>query len=253
MTTPEGPVAQERQALADLVNALGYAQSAGAVVDVLGTFPGVAADAVKLLLGLGPVRGLLRGSARSGSHPAQEAMRRQNLFRRAAYLVNAARRITLAWSGPRQGRQERTLAALRRERRYLQMHIDANAGRTRAAEAVVREAKNAARPEVRGTFEAPPGLLGWYAVMDEVTSSECVAANGRNFDPKRIPRIGFPGAVHPACRCKPGPPHPTDARVEDVRSGIADAVEGRRRVTEEIAASVPDWYVQAGWTATLGS
>lgn len=59
--------------------------------------------------------------------------------------------------------------------------------------------------------------LGWYAKMDSITSEECREANGRNFTAGRIPAIGFPGTVHPHCRCKPGRPFNTSLSVYDVK------------------------------------
>jgi uncharacterized protein with gpF-like domain len=51
-------------------------------------------------------------------------------------------------------------------------------------------------------------LLGWNTVIDSHTSPECLAANGHNFRADHMPKIGYPGAVHPHCRCYAGPPRP---------------------------------------------
>jgi len=51
-------------------------------------------------------------------------------------------------------------------------------------------------------------LLGWHSVNDRRTSPECRAANRHNFRADDMPLIGFPGAVHPHCRCWPGAPFP---------------------------------------------
>jgi hypothetical protein len=51
-------------------------------------------------------------------------------------------------------------------------------------------------------------LLGWNTVIDERTSAECRAADGKNYYATAMPDIGFPGSVHPACRCYPSGPHP---------------------------------------------
>jgi hypothetical protein len=50
-------------------------------------------------------------------------------------------------------------------------------------------------------------LVGWHAKLDGRTSPECRAADGANFPANRPPSIGWPGAVHPSCRCRPGAPH----------------------------------------------
>ena len=51
-------------------------------------------------------------------------------------------------------------------------------------------------------------LLGWHTVIDKRTSAECYWANGQNFHADQMPAIGYPGAVHPHCRCYPGAPFP---------------------------------------------
>jgi hypothetical protein len=46
-------------------------------------------------------------------------------------------------------------------------------------------------------------VLGWRAVMDARTSAECRRADGKNFSVASRPLIGWPGSVHPHCRCRP--------------------------------------------------
>lgn len=50
-------------------------------------------------------------------------------------------------------------------------------------------------------------VLGWNAKLDERTTEECAAADGKNFDPEHPPVIGLPGLTHINCRCQVGPPH----------------------------------------------
>jgi hypothetical protein len=107
---------------------------------------------------------------------------------RAAYLINAAQRVQ-----HRLDAGQGIGAALRAEKPNLLAHLHAQANRRRAADAVDQQARK------HGT------LLGWRAVMDTRTSAECAAANGRNFDVFAPPAIGWPGAVHPHCRCRPVP------------------------------------------------
>lgn len=132
-----------------------------------------------------------------------EPLRRQydqNLQRRASYLVNAARRVS---RGALRGELGAALAA---ERRYWEQHRHAMKNRMDQAQAVA------------DAMAFWPGRwLGWHAKMDDRTSAECRAAHGRNFNPNRIPPIGYPGAVHPHCRCRPGAPWPTLRRVESIR------------------------------------
>lgn len=51
-------------------------------------------------------------------------------------------------------------------------------------------------------------LLGWRAVIDSHTTAECRDAHGANFVARKMPAIGWPGAVHMRCRCSVGPPIP---------------------------------------------
>jgi hypothetical protein len=107
---------------------------------------------------------------------------------RSMYVLNAARRLQAAWNsdgipGLR--------AAVATERRYLQQHKEAQANRAWAAELVDRAAAGENIP------------LRWKAVLDGRTSPECRAADGGLFWPSRPPAIGYPGTVHPHCRCTP--------------------------------------------------
>ena len=118
---------------------------------------------------------------------------------RAAYIEAAIRRTEQA---VRAGYTPEEAA--RAERRNFLLHVQSQRIRSSAAVAVDRMARQLGTPE-----------LGWYTVLDARTSPECRAANGTNFDVGVRPVIGYPGAVHPSCRCKPGKPHaggqPTDS------------------------------------------
>lgn len=121
---------------------------------------------------------------------------------RAAYVLAASRRL--------QGLSGDALdAALRRERTYFNQHLDA-----------MKKRKTAAR-DVDLARAKYGDELGWYAKMDSRTSDECREANGRNFNATRIPGIGWPGAVHPHCRCKPGRRHATSQTVYSVKPRVA--------------------------------
>lgn len=110
---------------------------------------------------------------------------------RAHYVLNAARR--LANGGDPTA-----------EQRFFNQHLEAVTKRRGAASAVDK-----ARARYGNT-------LGWQAVMDNRTSPECKAANGKNFDAGRIPAIGYPGAVHPFCRCKPVKKYATSQTVYSI-------------------------------------
>ncbi len=107
---------------------------------------------------------------------------------RARYLIASARRIDDRMAGG-----QTQLQAVAAERQYLDLHVDAQRRRVEAARAV----------------DAAAGLygneLGWYADKDDRTTPECRWADGRNFYADRQPVFGWPGAVHPRCRCVAGP------------------------------------------------
>jgi len=123
---------------------------------------------------------------------------RQNYLRRAQFALAAGRRVTSDLTEARSHGQplQKALAdAIARERRYFGQHLDAMWNRAKAA------------AQVDSAAMTYGNLLGWNTVLDARTSTECKAANGKNFEATAIPLIGWPGAVHPHCRCYPGPAH----------------------------------------------
>ncbi len=202
----------DQEVLQELIISLAYAQGVDTVKDALAAAPGVTREAVELLFRIPQAAALARLHPRPGAHAAVQATHRVNLIRRAAYYRAAAHRLTTATMlGPAQ--TERALVV---ERNYLKQHLAAVARREVVAAAVAATARQQAR-EAKRSGSTWNGLLGWYATIDELTSPECRRANRRNFDPRHVPAIGFPGAVHPSCRCVPGPPIPGAPRVERLR------------------------------------
>ncbi len=131
--------------------------------------------------------------------PASAQTGRQNLARRAQFVVSAAKRLAADVRQARaQGKPVRQALTdgLARERRYYGMHVAAMWNRATAAGKTDMAAVEHGR------------LLGWYTVLDGKTSPECRAADGKNFYADAMPDINFPGATHPHCRCFPGPAHP---------------------------------------------
>jgi hypothetical protein len=110
---------------------------------------------------------------------------------RAAFILNSARRMD---AGLKAKKDPNVLIA--QERRAYLLHLQAAARRKEAAAATDQAARR------YGT------KIGWYATLDRITSPECRAAHGTNFDLDKRPSIGYPGSVHPHCRCKPGKPWP---------------------------------------------
>ena len=124
---------------------------------------------------------------------------RTNLVRRAQFALNAARRLTSdVFEARARGEGIRTAlaAGMARERRYFGQHRDAIWQRSQAAQQVDMAAWSYG------------DLLGWNTVLDARTSADCRAANGKNFYASSVPLIGYPGSVHPHCRCYAGPPRP---------------------------------------------
>lgn len=150
--------------------------------------------AVKMALRVGPLTidptGIPASPVKGGERPGEALRntRETEVFYRSAYLLNAAKRID------RQMRVKGLRTAVKDERRFYKQHRDAQSRRTEAAR-VVDVAAQAFGP-----------TLGWYAKNDGRTSAECKAAHGKNFPVGRRPAIGYPGTVHPHCRCAPGAP-----------------------------------------------
>lgn len=123
---------------------------------------------------------------------------------RAAFIFNAARRISVVMSGTaasydqgveaRRDRVETFRQALVAEQRFWQQHRQAQINRVRAAKLVDAM-----------SVRAPEGVLRWKAVLDSRTTPDCAAMNGQTFTVEEPPAIGWPGSVHPHCRCRAVP------------------------------------------------
>lgn len=137
---------------------------------------------------------------RLGAHgPATRTVMMLNLVRRAQFVYSASKRIAAAITEAH-SRGEDVLEAFYKaaeaERRYYGQHLLATWNRADAA------AKTDSAAMEYGL------LLGWNTVIDKHTSAECRHADGRNFWADAMPLIGYPGMVHPHCRCWPGKPVP---------------------------------------------
>jgi hypothetical protein len=201
---PNVPPADEVQQILELMVA---GASVAAVLSALGGLAGVGAAGAKALGQFGQLKQLLDlpGPSANGG-PVVLGQHLMNLRRRAAYVVNAARRLGTAVvrekSNP--GSIQR---ALQTEGRYLSQHLSAVKKRNEAAAVAQTELNKRMLPK------GANGLLGWNAILDSRTSAECRKADGKNFYPLQPPAIGLPGAVHDHCRCTPGPPHATNRMV----------------------------------------
>lgn len=197
-TPPPEALAQQTPSEARLVAALASVLAVGAAYDatvksVLAILAplGMSALAVRTATRIAmsaPIGDKVPSGAKSGTATVTSA-RLERVFR-ATYLVNSAKRIS---KHMREG--GKPLEIIQRERQHFASHLEAQSRRRTVARQIDTTALRHGK------------TLGWYAMMDTRTSAECRWANGRNFEVDKRPPIGYPGTVHPNCRCKPGPPH----------------------------------------------
>lgn len=180
--------------LAQLTVAGAYATSVAGMLALLRARFALSAAALQAL---GAVLSLVteHPSPLSGvTGPASAQVSRVNTARRAQYVLAASKRVLGAAREARAKGESVTGAfadALATERRYYLMHLAAMRNRANAAAETDKAAAKYGN------------LLGWLAKKDDRTSPECYAASGKNYYASRMPDIGFPGAVHPSCRCRP--------------------------------------------------
>lgn len=149
-----------------------------------------------------------RMRGQGGHETASRQQWKQELFYRAAYILAAAKRIDAEL------KQGKTVPqAVLDELPNWRAHERARRNRQEAADAV----------DTAGRMVGS-AKLGWYAQRDGRTTAECQAAHGTNFDIADKPRIGWPGAVHPGCRCRPGPPFATSRTVDEATAGYIAGV-----------------------------
>lgn len=141
-----------------------------------GALPKVAAAVLSAFRGSRPATGQLR--AKNGQGWAA----RENVKRRAHYLIAAAQRVSMAVQSGTPLKD-----AMAKERRHYDAHAAACARRTSVGQHLDQQ--------------APGTLRRWVTVMDERTTPECRAMHGQTFDLRQPPTIGLPSAVHPLCRC----------------------------------------------------
>jgi hypothetical protein len=176
-----------------LVSAVSAAAAVTALTGYLSGLPDKALEAaLDVVMGFPPEQA-------GASGPATLIVSRLNLIRRAQFVLASARRLTGDMAAARSNGVsmiQALQAGISRERRFYGQHLQAGWNRAKAASQVDSAAS---------TYGL---LLGWNARLDKVTSAECRAANGKNFLASSMPLIGFPGMVHPHCRCYPGKARP---------------------------------------------
>jgi hypothetical protein len=200
--------------------------TAAAVAAVLATgaaIASLAAGITRLLPGVtrpavvGALSLVLRGTAhrprarlaanrltpRSPEAGAVRAAADAELSYRAAYVVNAARRLQEALDAGKS----------------LPEALAAEAPRQAAHELARRRRVDAAAKVARAARQFGD-LVGWYRDPESHSEADCIAADGNNFLASEGTVIGLPGTVHLHCRCEPGPPHPFAGMVNDALSGV---------------------------------
>lgn len=222
MSTPQQPPpqqpppnqAQQAVNVALIATALMAATGPAAAVALLAAKMKISKDLSAALFGsfsvamaMPPEQTGVIGSASINAH-------RTNTIRRAQFVWSSSRRLLADIISARSRGVpigQALAAGIVRERRYYGQHRNA----------MWQRADAAAQVDMMSLTYGD--LLGWNAVMDSRTSKECRAANGKNFEASSVPLIGYPGSVHPHCRCWPGAPHPgarmlPSARPEYVRA-----------------------------------
>jgi len=202
MTTP-APPAQQPAPQQQATLALAVAEALSAAVTVAGAMTVITPVLVQLGIkakvaeaALGIVMGHPPEAA--GFYgPATANVARINLIRRAMFVAASIFRLTgddrLMEAGAGAGYWTR---GVERERGFYGQQLVAGWNREKASAAVDSASMDHGR------------LLGWYSKRDRKTSPECRMAHGANFYADQMPSIGYPGMVHPNCRCEPGPPFP---------------------------------------------
>lgn len=182
-----------------IAGALAMKKSAQATAEVLSPNLGIPVPTLLIILAIAQSRAIAYGNVFSidAGSATGEASSLEPTYR-AAYVLAASRRLR-GLSG------EALDKAVQGEKRYFNQHMKAVAKRRAAANAVDKA-------RIRYGDD-----LGWYAKLDSKTSPECRQANGKNFSASRMPAIGYPGAVHPDCRCKPGKKHATSQTVYGIK------------------------------------
>lgn len=209
---PQTPQTASDGEITAVVGMLATGAAAGATAAALARVlkvPASAAVAVLGVIGTAALAAFKRDVAAGDGDTPDAIARRANIRFRAAYIINAARRIATAPD---------IKTAIAREKTYWSGHKTATARRTTMA----RRTATASR------LYGP--VLGWKATMDNRTTAECRAANGRNFQVLKPPVIGYPGTVHLHCRCIPVAPYP-GAKMVDTSTTVqnSDAASGFHR------------------------
>lgn len=200
MATKREPQQEDAKVITAIAGALAIGATPQATATTLSPLIGIPVPTLLVVLALAMSRpisygiGTLPSATASGESSALEATYR------AQYVLAASRRVAAAIAGGAS-----PVEAMKKERTFFDQHMNAVQNRQHSAVRIDQMARRFG-PE-----------LGWYAKMDSLTSDECREANGKNFVVTRVPPIGYPGTVHPHCRCRPGKAFATSQTVYGIR------------------------------------
>lgn len=209
---PEG--ASDHELLEALVAALIAGVALAVIVAILARFAGITKKVAWAIIELLSWDWWIRSTAeRLAALPRDETpstvvlhqIAVHNAYRRAAYIVNATRRLAPAVAA---GDPNAIAVAEQRERQFQKAHEDAERQRDDAAFAVAEAVATRVRDK-NGEV-----LLGWLSRMQARTCPTCRKCHRRNFNALVRPPYGFPGEVHPLCECRSRKPWNTTLRVE---------------------------------------
>jgi hypothetical protein len=128
------------------------------------------------------------GKKGAGKGGPLAAVKAQNQKFRAAYLINAIKRLADAPD---------LQTGLKREKALFAAHLKASQRRT-----------DAAKKTLNMSDHTGEGTLGWGGILDDRTTPDCRWLIGKNFDASNPPGGLYPGARHVYCRCYPTPAYP---------------------------------------------
>jgi len=254
MTEPATPPVEDEateEVIAAVAVALLEGESAAVIVDLIGELPGLVAGAVAPVF---TERGWFDWIENTAGTflPAVDADTPADRVRandstaaagyQAAYLVTATVRLAEANAT---GDADTMRAAHDREDQLFDAHIAAQEQRAAAAEVLAAEIEDV-DPDDDGEV-----LFGWHGEQGACEHG-CREAHGRNFNALVRPRIGYPGQVHPNCKCSFGEPWNTTNRVDDIDPATREAQHmGKQIETRAMPVQITE-FREAGEGKTPG-
>jgi SPP1 gp7 family putative phage head morphogenesis protein len=152
-----------------------------------------------------------------------QATRRQvqaESLQRARYLTAAAERLGKATTA------QELAAAAKRERGYLDQHLEA------------QRRRNVAAAQVDAAAAKHGPVLGWSAVRDDRTTPDCRALHGTNFRADHPPTPGWPGTLHGSgCRCRASAPFLNAKTTDEMWASLGTAAREAEQAPPDVVAA----------------